>query len=578
MPQTGEHLREREVLDRRLGAMRAERSDFIPHYKDLSSFIAPRRGRFLTDDVNKGAKKYGSIINGHATQALRTATAGMFAGTMNPARPWFQYGSPDPAMMEFGPVKVWLEKQEKLIRAIFLSGNLYSQAPTYLRELLLFGTGLMTHVEDFDDVSRFSTHTAGSYMIAQDDRLEVSTMVREFKRTVTQLIKQFSLKAVTQEVRDAYDRGNYDTLFDVVHWIEPNELPDFDSPWSTDKPFRSIYYQPGDRDRDKFLGKSGFDEKPFYGSRWEVTGEDIYGTDCPGMVALGDVKGLQMEERRKAQAIDLNVNPVKQGPAALKTVPLTSMPGGNVFFDSAGGQKIEPVHVPSIGIQDLSEDMRNVEQRIDKAFFVDLFNAITEMEGIQPRNERELLQRNEERLLQLGPVLERVHGEFLSQMVRRQFRMNVRAGIVSPPPEELMDKNTGGLVDLDIKFISSLAMAQQSVAVGSIERLANFSGGLAEVWPKATMKFDALQAVDEFATAIGAPAKLVVPDDVVQEQIAAAEAKAEQAQQMEQMAQMSQALGAPGTQIATDDLSKDSILSRSANLAGQQGPQGSGAP
>ena len=80
------------------------------------------------------------------------------------------------------------------------------------------------------------------------------------------------------------------------------------------------------------------------------------------------------------------------------------------------------------------------------------------MQGIQPRNEEELLQRNEERLLQLGPPLERVHGEFLSRMVTRTFNQAVNAGIIPPAPEIIQRRN------LEVRFISSLAMAQRSVA------------------------------------------------------------------------------------------------------------------
>ena len=180
------NLNNRKYFSQRLGSMRKERQSFITHYKELSEFIQPRRGRFSTQDRNKGDKRYSSIINSHATQAHRTARAGLFAGTMSPSRPWFNLVVPDPDMMEFPPVKIWLDRQERLLRAIFNSSNLYNMAPVMLGELLLFGTGCMTHVDDFHDVSRFYAHTAGSYMIAQNDRFQVTTLVREFQRTTDQ--------------------------------------------------------------------------------------------------------------------------------------------------------------------------------------------------------------------------------------------------------------------------------------------------------------------------------------------------------------------------------------------------------
>ncbi|KKL55598.1 hypothetical protein LCGC14_2253850, partial [marine sediment metagenome] len=218
----GIELTSRKYFDQRLGSLKAERSSFENHYFELSQFVQPRRGRFFTADRNKGDKRYSSIINSHATQAHRTARAGLFAGTMSPTRPWFSLVTPDPALMEFQPVRIWLDERERTIRAILNQSNFYNMAPVMLGELLLFGTGCMTHVDDFQDVARFYTQTVGSYFIAQNERFEVNTLVREFERTTEQLVKQFGLVNVSQRVRDAYDKGNYDLWHPVVHFIEPN--------------------------------------------------------------------------------------------------------------------------------------------------------------------------------------------------------------------------------------------------------------------------------------------------------------------------------------------------------------------
>lgn len=555
-------LNSRRYFDQRLGGMRGERQSFISHYRDLSEYVMPRRGRFTASDRNKGDKRHSNIINSHATQAHRIARAGIFAGTMSPTRPWFNLVTPDPELMEFEPVRVWLADQERLLRAIFTSSNLYNMAPVLLGELLLFGTGCMTHVDDFHDVARFYTHTVGSYMIAQDERYVVNTLVREFQRTTEQMVKQFGLENVSREVKTAWDKGNYDLWFDVVHFIEPNPNEDAGKLSADGKPFRSVYYEPSERDKDKtFLGISGFDEFPAYCPRWDLTGEDIYGTDCPGMTSLGDVKGLQIEEKRKAQGIDKMVNPPLRGPASLRNVPISSLPGGATLYDTPNAQNLlSPIYQVNPQLNELMNDIDKVERRISTAYFTDLFNAITNMEGIQPRNQQEILQRNEERLLQLGPVLERVHGEFLARLIDRTFNQAVRAELVSPAPEELQGQ------ELDIRFISSLAMAQRAVAIGGIERLATFVSGLAGGgFEQALDKFDADQAVDEFANAIGVPPKIVVPDEEV------AEIRAQkQAQQQAMMAQQAAAdLGPIAAEMGAVDLQDDTLISRAANLRQQ---------
>ncbi|MEN8146330.1 MAG: portal protein, partial [Campylobacterota bacterium] len=107
---------------------------------------------------------------------------------------------------------------------------------------------------------------------------------------------------------------------------------------------------------------------------------------CPAMTSLGDIKGLQIEEKRKAQAIAKMVNPPLHGPASLRDKPISSIPGGASTYDTGQGQeKLSPIYQTDPRVQELMLDIEKVEGRIDKAFFVDLFMAISNMEGIQPK-------------------------------------------------------------------------------------------------------------------------------------------------------------------------------------------------
>lgn len=548
-----------DYFNRRLGAMKTERTSFIAHWKELSDYIQPRRGRYTLSDRNKGDRRYQKIINSKATQAHLTARAGMLAGVMSPSRPWFALATQDPGMMEFAPVKNWLYDVERLFRAIYNKSNLYNMAPTMIGELLLFGTGAMTHLDDFDDVARFYTHTVGSYLIAQNSKFQVDTFVREFEMTTEQIIQEFGMDKVSASVKNAYDNGNYDMWFPVVQFIEPNANAKRSGMMSASKPFRSVCYEPGCQDKNKILRLKGFDEFPVYVPRWDLTGEDIYGTDCPAMTALGDVKGLQIEEKRKAQAIDKMVNPPLQGPASLANRPVTSLPGGTNLFDQTGNnQKLEPVYKVEPRIQELMLDIQRVEQRIDKAFYVDMFLAISNMEGVQPKNQLELSQRNQERLLQLGPVLERVHGEFLLKLIDRTFNQCIRAKILPKAPPELQGQ------PLRVEFVSTLAQAQRAVAVGGIERLAGYIGGLFAAGAQSAWdKFDVDQSIDEYGAMIGVPPRVIVPDDIVAQ-------KRQQQQRMQaqdRMAALAESASKSVKNTADAQTSEPSVLSGMAQRA-----------
>lgn len=548
-----------DYFNRQTSAMRKERESFITHYQELAEFTQPRRGRFYIQDRNKGDKRWNKIINSRATQALRKSRAGMHAGVMSAARPWFALETPDPDMMEFAPVKVWLYRVEQLMRAVLNASNFYNMAPTLIGELILFGTGAMLHVDDFEDVARFYTFTAGSYMLGQNHRLQVQTLAREYEMTALQMVGEFGLDRVSPTVRRAYDNSDYNGWYPVTHFIEKNPEADETKKTAEFMPFRSVYYEPGGEKNpskgDGLLKKSGFLEFPAYCPRWDVTGEDIYGTDCPAMQALGDIKGLQIQERRKAQGLDKMINPPLVGPAAVRNIPLTSLPGGaNLYDGNPQGVKLAPLYQVNPPFGELSQDMQRVERRIDEAFYVDLFLAITNMEGIQPKNQFELAQRDQERLLQLGPVLERLHNEFAGLMITRLFNQLVRAdllkGGLAPPPE------LAG-VDLKISYISTLAMAQRAVASRAIDDMAAFVSGLmAAGMTDAADKFDYDQAIDERAAVTGVPPRLIVPDEIVVQKRQKREQQAQQAQQLA----MAQSAATTGKTLADTQTGDPSML------------------
>lgn len=495
-----------------------ERSSFISHYKELAEFVQPRRGRFLLTDRNKGDKRYQKIINSHASWALKVARAGLLSGVMSPATEWFVLGVDDPELTEYKPVKEYLYEVQGVINRVFNSSNLYAMAPVMLGELVQFGTGCMYQENDFENVSRFYAHTVGSYLISTNARFEVDTVFREWQLPCRAIVKEFGIENVSREVKNAYNQGAYSTWFTVRHCVMPNEDYREGASFSKFFKFKSVYWEPGQSDNEKYLRVSGYKRFPYYVPRWDVTGEDIYGTDCPGMTALGDVKGLQMGERRQAQAIDLMIRPMLHGPGTLKNVPIDAMPGGATIYDTEAGQEkgLRPVHEVKPDVQALRGNLVEIQKRIERAYYVEQFLAISNMDGVQPRNQLELSQRNQERLLQLGPVLMQLFGGFLNPLIDNTFDRLVEldrqagGGVVLPvPPPELQGR------EIRPEYISTLAVAQRAASLGNIERLATFEAGLIGAGLSDGKKINGDQMIDEYAERLRVPPSVVRPDDEV---------------------------------------------------------------
>lgn len=550
----------RKQVDQRLSQLRNERARGWEHnWRDLSDFIEPRTGRWNLSDANEGQRRDQKIINSTATYSARVLEAGMMSGITSPARPWFKFATPDPSLMEYGPVKIWLHQVEIAMREVFIKSNLYNALPTIYGEEGIFGSAAMVAMADEKDMVRFYPFTVGSYFLANSSRNQVDTIYREFRMTARQMIQQFGKEGVSTTVRNMADQ-NSETWIDVCHAIEPRAEREKGRKDSKNMPFQSVYWEKGG-DADKVLREAGFREFPGMAPRWKVNGEDVYGSG-PGALAIGDIKALQLMERRKAEMIEKGVRPPMTAPESLRNQKASIVPGDITYVNiQQGMQGFMPTYeVDPNWLQGLRGEINAHEGRIKTAFFEDLFLMIAQMETV--RTATEIAARKEEKMLMLGPVLERLNDELLDPLINRTFSLMLEqsapiwAGLLPgkpllpPPPEELAG------VDLRIEYISILAQAQKALGVASIERTLGFAGNLAGMDQSILDKINMDQAMDEYTAMIGAPPTILRnSDQVAQIRKDRAEAQQQQAQ-TEQLGQGVQA----AKLLSETDVSRPSAL------------------
>ncbi len=508
MPMKNETLKEQ--LTKQLAQLEQERETFEPHWRELSDFIIPRGSRFLTSEANRGDRRNNKIVDPTATIANRTLSSGMMSGITSPARPWFKLATPDPEMMDYGPVKLWLETVQNRMNDMFNKSNLYQSLPLVYSSLGTFATGAMAVLEDEEDVIRTMPFPVGSYYIANSPRLSVDTSFRKFSMTVRQLVREFGLNSVSSSTKSSFENGNYEKWVDVVHAVYPNMNRETGKMNAKNKAFRSVYFEVGG-DNDKVLRESGYDEFPIMAPRWEVNGEDVYGSSCPGMIALGQVKALQLEQRRKAQQIDKQTNPPMIGPTSLKTQRVSLLPGDITYVDQVtGAEGLRPAYQVNPNLGDLLGDIQDTRQLINSAYFVDLFMMLQNV-NTRSMPVEAVIEMKEEKLLMLGPVLERLNDEFLDPLIDRAFSMMARKNMLPEPPEEMQG------MPLRIEYISVMAQAQKAIGLSSLERFVSFVGNLANAKPEALDKLDVDQAIDNYAVMSGVSPTVVVPQEQAQQ-------------------------------------------------------------
>lgn len=510
----------RNAFTRRLTRLNADRSEFLDQWRQISDNVSPMRGRFLIEDKRK-PRSHANIINSTPTFASRTLASGMHSGMSSPARPWFKLTTPDDGVREIGGVRTWLDTFTKRMQLVFALSNFYNSAHALYGDLGDYGTGVMILDEDYEDVISARVLCPGEYALAVGYTGKVDTLYREFNMSVGRMIEHWG-DGVSRAVRQAYDQGNYDQEFALVQVIEPNmrQIPGERGPIG--KPFVSVYFEKS-AEGDDLLEAGGYHEWPVLAPRWDLRDGDVYGTG-PGRVALGDCKGLQHLERRAAQAVDKMVTPPTKMPASMKSAVANHLPGGVTYVDETTAGNAGPLYtVPYQVAAVIDQRIEKHERRIQRAYFEDLFLMLAQSDR-REITAREIVERHEEKLLALGPVVERSHHEMLNPGIVRTSGIMTRAQMIDPPPEELDG------MELRVEYISIMAQAQRAVVVGGIERLVGFVGNLAAGNPAVLDKVDFDQTVDEYGEAVGVPASIVRSDDAV------AKIRADRAQQ-EQAAQ-----------------------------------------
>lgn len=495
--------------NKRLESLRTERTSFDSHYRELSDNILAHRGRFLTSDRNKGHKRNTKQYNNTGRRASRSQSAGMMAGMSSPARPWFRLGTHDRKLREVGPVKRWLNDVERLMFAIFAESNFYNVLAQVYKELGTFATAPMAIYENFENVIRCQQFTVGSYFLGVNGHGIVDTFYREYQLQVGSLVSQFGLENCSIATQNNWRSGTTEAWVDVIHAIEPNDNRDMQKRGPPPMAWRSVYYEKSQHNNN-FLKEKGFEEFPIMAPRWEVTAEDTYGTECPGMTALGDVKALQIQEKKSAQALDKLVDPPLQAPAEMKGQRISLIPGDTSYVDHRGpGTAISSIFDINPDFSAIEAKIQNTEHRVDQAYFVDLFLMFTNIADRERVTQEEIIRKHEEKLLMLGPMLQRTTTELFGPAIDRTFNIAVRAGIVPDPPPELQNQQ------LSVEYIGPLFSAQKAVASVTIERMATFAGNLSKFSPEALDKFDADQTMDEYADAIGVNPNIILTDDEV---------------------------------------------------------------
>ena len=510
-----------KILLSRFDRLKTQRQNWESHWQEVADYMQPRKAD-VTKSRSKGDKRTELIFDSSPLQSVELLSASLHGMLTNPSTPWFSLKFKNEGMEGEDEAKAWLESATEVMYSAFNQSNFQQEIFELYHDLITFGTAAMFIEEDDEDNLKFSTRHINEIYISENDKGRIDTVFRKFRISARAAIQKFG--KVSTHIAVTAKKDPYEEV-EILHAVYPRS--DF-NPTKQDKenmPFESIYM---DADSGDELSVSGFKEFPFVVPRYLKASHEIYGRS-PAMTALPDVKMLNEMSKTIIKSAQKQVDPPLLVPDDGFLLPVRTVPGGLNFYRAGTRDRIEPLNIGAnntLGLN-MEEQRRN---SIRNAFYV---NQLMMQDGPQ-MTATEVIQRNEEKMRLLGPVLGRLQSELLKPLIDRSFAILMRRNLFAQPPEFLSGQ------DIEIEYVSPLAKAQKSTELSSIMRAIEIMGSLSNVAPV----FDHInmdKLVRHLTSIVGVPQKILKPQSELNAERQEQAVQAQQQQQMQQLQQVAQA-------------------------------------
>lgn len=511
-------------LNNRVAAMNAQRDNFSVVWREISDFVSPGRGLFDTTLPNQGEKKHLLLFDSTPSHSLGILAAGMQGGLTSPSKEWFRSVPASPELYDRHDVLLWCTDVDRIMYWAINRGGTYNATHTLYGETGAFGTGALIVEEDPADILLVKPFTAGEWSCEYGVNDRPTAFSRDFWMTAAQLRNAYGYDKLSDQAKRACDNNLFNEWFQVRHLICENKDYQEDSPLAKNMLYMSVYWELNGN-TDEPLDVGGYREFPVMITRWDRVGADFYGRG-PGWLALQESKTLQEMRKDTLKADKLQIQPPLTAPTAARKQRVSIYPGAIAYSDSDVTHR--PIFQPNMDMNAHAASVIDSRDMIRKAFFADLFAMIAGMDN-RDMTAREVAERHEEKMLILGPVIERLEQEFLTPFLRRVFLILDRRGFIPPPPAILRGK------PLEFEYISLLAQAQRMVGISAIDRMVNMVGYIANVSPESMDVVNPDAMIREYARMVGATEKILRDPEEI------AVMRGQRAQQQQQARQMAAA-------------------------------------
>ena len=519
-----------------LSRLQEKRRNWESHWQEVADYMLPRKAE-ITKERSRGDKRSTAIFDASAIHALELLAASLHGMLTSSANRWFSLRFKETSLNENDEAKEWLDDATDRMYNAFARSNFQQEIFECYHDLIAFGTACLLTEEDENDVVRFSARHIKEVYIQENKKGIVDCLYRRFKMTAEAAVDKFGIDNVSRETQNIFRKSPFEEI-ELVHVVKPRSVYDDKKKDKQNMPFHSIYFE---YKSGHIIVQGGFKEHPYTIPRYLKSSTEVYGRS-PGMNALSETKVLNKIVEHSLKAMAKQIDPPLLVPDSSMLSPIRMGPGSINFFRSGSRDRIEPLNIN----QNTTVTLNSENQRRDaiaKMFHVDQLIQQSD----HSMTATEVLQRQEEKMRILGPVLGRLQSELLEPMITRVFNIMLRNQLFLPAPEILTQQ------ELQIEYVSPMALAQRSQELQSIMRGLELFGSLAQTMP--VMDYvDENGLVKQISKILGLPAKLIRSDSEVEQIRADRQAQQQQQMDMQQAVQESQVAknAAPAAKVLLD--------------------------
>lgn len=512
-----------EDVQRFASHLEGQRSARMGRWRELARWLAPHRGVFdgeLTTD--RGERRNPEAFLSIGTAALRKGAAGLTSGMTPRNAAWFEASFRDGGMWEQSGAPAWLDEITVRMNAALTAGGFYQAIHLFNTDLLWAGCGLLyVEADDTTDI-RCECIDVGSFAVGMDAGGRLDAVVRRIRMTPARMARIFGRRRLSDAARKGLETAPYDPV-EVVHVVRRRDMRDPGKLDAASMPWASYFWERG---AETFLREGGYMEMPYFFTTWNACG--LYGTG-PGDDALSDIRQIDKMERDKLVGLDKLVSPPVSAPIQYKDAVSLYPHAVNYVAANDVIRPILDLSPYASAFQYLQAELQTVAGRVENEMLASVFASVPLEQRPKDMSATEFLERKREALQQLGPVMSAYEPNVLTPLLWRVAGMLDRAGLMPPPPDSL----AGMPLPMKIDFVSPIANALRQTGAETTRALVQDVLALAQADPQVLDKIDLDQAVDELATGLGAPGKVIRSDaDVRAMRQQRAQAQAAQLQDM----------------------------------------------